>query len=204
MRPDCQLRAFNAEVTGSFTIALSPCSHSCPPTLVPSFKNDEEGYCGWCIALSFHGTSSPRTWRSSVISPNSFGPSLVILGRFPPRPGPLGLIVDMGWGTQILWPHNEFIDQMANNIQLTWKLSWLLRTYKICNSTVTFSKYEFYNKLLSDVTLLRITLDITWTQPIIYFVNRYNITPKRVKLYTTKHITKCWQCGLFGEAVFKL
>ena len=31
MRPDCQLRAFNAEVTGSSTIALSPCSHSCPP-----------------------------------------------------------------------------------------------------------------------------------------------------------------------------
>ena len=37
MRPDCQLRAFNAEVTSSCTIALSPCSHSCPSTLVPSF-----------------------------------------------------------------------------------------------------------------------------------------------------------------------
>ena len=96
MRPDCQLRAFNAEVTGSFTIALSPCSHSCPPTLVPSFGNDGESCCGWCIALSFHGTS-----MSSAISPNSFGPSLAILGRFPPRPGPLG------WGTQILWPHNN-------------------------------------------------------------------------------------------------
>ena len=61
MRPDCQLRAFNAEVIGSFTIALSPCSHSCPSTLVSSFGNDEEGCCGWCIAFSFHGTSSPRT-----------------------------------------------------------------------------------------------------------------------------------------------
>ena len=105
MRPDCQLQAFNAEVTDSFTIALSPCSHSCPPTLVPSFGNDGEGCCGWCIALSFHDTSLPRTWQSSTISPNSFGPSLVILGRFPPRPEPLGLIFEMGRGTPILWPH---------------------------------------------------------------------------------------------------
>ena len=96
MRPDCQLRTFNAEVTGSFTIVLSPCSHSYPPTLVPSFGNDGEGCGGWCIALPFHGTSSPRTWRSSAISPNSFGPSLIILGRFPPWPGPLGLIFEMG------------------------------------------------------------------------------------------------------------
>ena len=84
MRPGCELRAFNAEVTDSFTIALSPCSHNCPPTLVPSFRNDGEGCCGWCIALSFHDTSSLRTWRSSAISPISFGHSLVILGRFPP------------------------------------------------------------------------------------------------------------------------
>ena len=43
----------------------------------------------------------------SAISPNSFGLSLVILGRFPPRPVPLGLIFEMGRGTQILWPHNS-------------------------------------------------------------------------------------------------
>ena len=30
-----------------------------------------------------------------------------------------------------------------------------------------FSKYEFYNKLLGGVTLFRITLGITWTQPYI-------------------------------------
>ena len=52
MWPDCQLRAFNAEVTGSFTIILSPYSHSCPPTLVPSFGDDGEGCGGWRIALS--------------------------------------------------------------------------------------------------------------------------------------------------------
>ena len=52
MRPNCQLRAFNAEVTGSPTIVLSPCSHSCPPTLVPLFGDDGEGCDGWRTALS--------------------------------------------------------------------------------------------------------------------------------------------------------
>ena len=37
MRPDCQLRAFNADVTASSIIAPPPCPHSCPPVLVPSF-----------------------------------------------------------------------------------------------------------------------------------------------------------------------
>ena len=46
---------------------------------------------------------------------------------------------------------------MINNIQLTWKLAWLLRTYRTCNLTMRFSKYEFYNKLLGGVTLLRLT-----------------------------------------------
>ena len=88
MQPDCLLRAFNAEVTGSSTIVLSPCSHSCPPTLVPLFRDDGEGCGGWRIALSSQDTSLLRTWRSSVISPSRFGPSLVILGRFPLRLGP--------------------------------------------------------------------------------------------------------------------
>ena len=37
----------------------------------------------------------------------------------------------------------------------------MLRTYKTCNSTVEFSKYEFYNKLLGGVTLLRVTQCVT-------------------------------------------
>ena len=37
MRPDCQLRAFNAEVTVSPRIASPPCSHSCPTVLVLLF-----------------------------------------------------------------------------------------------------------------------------------------------------------------------
>ena len=44
----------------------------------------------------------------------------------------------------------------------------MLKTYKTCNSTVGFSKYEFYNKLLDDITLLRVTSGVTWTQPYIY------------------------------------
>ena len=46
------------------------------------------------------------------------------------------------------------------------KLALTLKTYRTCNSTVEFSKYELYNKLLVGVTLFRITLGITWTQPI--------------------------------------
>ena len=49
------------------------------------------------------------------------------------------------------------MDWIVNNIQLIWKLAWMLRTYRTCNSTVKFSKYEFYNKLLGGVTLLKVT-----------------------------------------------
>ena len=54
------------------------------------------------------------------------------------------------------------MDQVVNNIQLTWKLTLLLRTYRTSNSTVGFLKYEFYNKLLSSVILLRVIPDVTW------------------------------------------
>ena len=88
MRPDCQLWGFNAKVIGSPTMVLLPCSHSCPPTLVPLYGDDGEGCGGWRTALSSQGTSSPRTWCSSAISPSSFRSSLVIFGCFPPRLGP--------------------------------------------------------------------------------------------------------------------
>ena len=52
------------------------------------------------------------------------------------------------------------MDQITNNIQLTWKLARMLKTYKICNSMVGFSKYKLYNKLLCGVTLLRVILSI--------------------------------------------
>ena len=66
------------------------------------------------------------------------------------------------------------MDWIVNKNQLT----WMLRTCRICNSNVGFSKYEFYNKLLGNdhgVTLLRNTLGITWTQPIIYLDYLYLI-----------------------------
>ena len=46
----------------------------------------------------------------------------------------------------------------------------MLRTYRTYNSTVRFSKYKFINKLLGGVTLLRVTLGLTWIQPYIYIL----------------------------------
>ena len=41
------------------------------------------------------------------------------------------------------------------------KLACMLRTYRISNLMVGFSKYEVNNKLLGGVTLLRIILSVT-------------------------------------------
>ena len=49
------------------------------------------------------------------------------------------------------------MDYMVNNIQLACMLS----TYRTCNLTGGFLKYEFNNKLLSSVTLLRVTPNVT-------------------------------------------
>ena len=107
MRPDCQLRAFNAEVIDSPIIVLPPCPHSCPSMLVLSFATTGRAALDGVLLFPFYDTGSPRI-GSSAMPPSSFGPSLVILGRFPPQPGPLGLIyIKMGQGTQILWPHNS-------------------------------------------------------------------------------------------------
>ena len=38
---------------------------------------------------------------------------------------------------------------------------FMLRTYRICNSTVGFSKYEIYNKLLGGIILVRVISDVT-------------------------------------------
>ena len=59
---------------------------------------------------------------------------------------------------------DEFIDRKVNYIWLAWKLACMLRTYRTCNPTVGFSKYEFNNKLLSDVAFFRVTSRVTWTQ----------------------------------------
>ena len=44
---------------------------------------------------------------------------------------------------------------MVNYIWLAWQLACMLRIYRTCNSTVGFSKYEFINKLLDGITLLK-------------------------------------------------
>ena len=49
---------------------------------------------------------------------------------------------------------------------MTWKLACMLRQYRTYNPTVIFSKYEFNNKLLVVVTFFRVTLGVTWIQPI--------------------------------------
>ena len=61
------------------------------------------------------------------------------------------------------------MDRMVNNIQLT----WILKTYRTCNSTVRFSKYEYYNKLLGSVTLFRVTLDVIYIYDKTHNVNMY-------------------------------
>ena len=44
------------------------------------------------------------------------------------------------------------------------QLTWMLRTCRTCNSTMGFSKYEFYKKLGDHgVTLLKVTPCATWT-----------------------------------------
>ena len=56
---------------------------------------------------------------------------------------------------------------MVNYIRLAWKLASMLRTYKKCDITVGFSKYEFKNKFLVGVTFFSVTSSVTWTQPYI-------------------------------------
>ena len=57
---------------------------------------------------------------------------------------------------------DEFMEWVVNNFQLTWKLAWMLKTYRTCNSMVGFSKYEFFNKLLGG-KIFRVIPNITWT-----------------------------------------
>ena len=66
---------------------------------------------------------------------------------------------------------------------MTWELAWMLRTYRTCNSMGGFSKYEFYNKLLGSVTLLRVTLSVTWIQP-----HTYTYTYTHTHTHTHTHI----------------
>ena len=49
------------------------------------------------------------------------------------------------------------MNRMANKIWLASKLVCMLKTYRIYNPAMGFSKYELNNKLLDDITLLKVT-----------------------------------------------
>ena len=63
---------------------------------------------------------------------------------------------------------------------MIWKLTCILRIDRTCNSTVEFSNYEFNNKLLSGVTLFRVTLGVTWIQPT-YICTKKNMIKRSTK-----------------------
>ena len=56
---------------------------------------------------------------------------------------------------------------MVNYTLLEWKLAYMLRTYRKYDPMIGFSKYEFNNKLLVDVTFFRVMSGVTGTQPYI-------------------------------------
>ena len=73
------------------------------------------------------------------------------------------------------------MDRMVINIQLT----WIFKTYRICNSMVGFSKYEFYNKFLGGVTLFTVTPDVIYI-----YICMYIFMTKHTML-TYMQIIKC-------------
>ena len=77
---------------------------------------------------------------------------------------------------------HEFKDQMLNYIWLAWKLACMLRTYRKCDPTVGFLKYDFKNKLSVGVTFFRVTLGVTWTQS---HISKFNLNFDKctVRLY---------------------
>ena len=53
----------------------------------------------------------------------------------------------------------------------------------IYNPTMKFSKYEFNNKLLGGIRVLRVTLCVIWTQTINYVSNEVQLNVKTKKLF---------------------
>ena len=58
--------------------------------------------------------------------------------------------------------HKRWVYRSNDKLHLIgMKLACMLRTYRKCNPTVGFSKYEFNNKLLGDVTFFRVMSGVT-------------------------------------------
>ena len=72
------------------------------------------------------------------------------------------------------------MDRMVNYIWLAWKFTYMLKTYKTYNLMVGFSKYEFYNKLLGGIILLRVALNITCIQLLYIYIYIWVYTATRV------------------------
>ena len=67
----------------------------------------------------------------------------------------------------------------------------MLKTYKTCNPMVRFLKYEFNNKLLGGVTLLRSVISsVTWTQHIYIYIYIYIYILIILKFYKYGESTK--------------
>ena len=49
------------------------------------------------------------------------------------------------------------MDRIINNM----KIGMNVKTYRTCNSTLGFSKYEFYNNLLGSAILFKVALGVT-------------------------------------------
>ena len=115
-----------------------------------------------CILSSLDRLITPINCYKTHHQPNSFTHShkFIVLGSLGPYPIPSGF-----WQQFVTLQKqlikDEFMDHNVNNIQLAWRLACILSTYRTCNSTMRLLKYEFNNKLLGGVTLLKITQSIT-------------------------------------------
>ena len=57
--------------------------------------------------------------------------------------------------------HKRWVYELNGKLNpIGMKIGMHVKKYRTCNSTVGFSKYEFNSKLLSGVTLLRVTLSV--------------------------------------------
>ena len=57
--------------------------------------------------------------------------------------------------------HKRWVYELNDKLNpIGMKIGMHVKTYKTCNSTTGFSKYEFNSKLLSGVTLIRVTLSV--------------------------------------------
>ena len=65
----------------------------------------------------------------------------------------------------------------------------MLKTYKTYNLKMKILKYEFNNKLLSDIILFKVILVVTWAQP--FFFNIKNINNDDILCYLQTVTKSC-------------